>query len=111
MMVAETGTEGWRRGPWFDYVAAEVARARNRGVPVEGICLYPIADHPGWDDDRMCPNGLVGPHPAPRSVHEPLHAAVQRALRRREFAKISDPAPVRAATVPAGARSVALAET
>ncbi|PZO67401.1 MAG: glycosyl transferase family 1 [Paracoccus denitrificans] len=60
LMVAETGTEGARRGPWLSYVASEVARARKRGAPVEGVCLYPIADHPGWDDDRICPNGLLG---------------------------------------------------
>ena len=30
----------------------------STGVPVEGICLYPIVNHPGWDDDRHCHNGL-----------------------------------------------------
>ncbi len=59
ILIAETGTEGARRASWFRYVAAEVARARQRGVPVEGICLYPVLDHPGWDDDRLCPNGLL----------------------------------------------------
>jgi len=28
------------------------------GVPVEGVCLYPILNHPGWDDDRHCFNAL-----------------------------------------------------
>lgn len=81
MLIAETGTEGARRGPWFDYVAAETRRARARGVPVEGICLYPVADHPGWDDDRMCPNGLLGPDPAggARAVEPGLAAALARA--------------------------------
>lgn len=23
-----------------------------------GVCLYPILNHPGWDDDRHCYNGL-----------------------------------------------------
>jgi hypothetical protein len=32
--------------------------AMANGVPVEGICLYPILNHPGWDDDRHCYNGL-----------------------------------------------------
>src|SRR5690606_15354633 len=49
VVISETGIEGDRRGAWFDYVASEVERARRRGVPVEGICLYPVADHPGWD--------------------------------------------------------------
>lgn len=105
MLIAETGTEGDRRGPWFDYVAAETLRARARGVPVEGICLYPVADHPGWDDDRMCPNGLLGARPTPRSVHPPLAAAVQRLLRAQGFGKIQP-----RETLPADARSVLLAE-
>ena len=25
---------------------------------VNGICLYPIVNHPGWEDDRHCHNGL-----------------------------------------------------
>lgn len=80
MLIAETGTEGDRRGPWFDYVAAETLRARARGVPVEGICLYPVANHFGWDDDRLCPNGLLGHDPAGgrRSVDPGLAAALFR---------------------------------
>ena len=30
------------------------------GVPVEGICLYPVLDYPGWADERHCPVGLLG---------------------------------------------------
>lgn len=79
LVIAETGTEGPRRAPWFDYVAAETARARRRGARVEGICLYPVADHPGWDDDRLCPNGLLGHDPGAgaRTVHGPLADRVQ----------------------------------
>jgi hypothetical protein len=32
-------------------------------VPVEGICLYPVASHLGWDDGRLCENGLLGHSP------------------------------------------------
>lgn len=80
ILLAETGTEGPRRAAWFRYVAAEVARARARGAQVEGICLYPIADHPGWDDDRLCPNGLLGhaPGTSGRAVHAPLAAEIAR---------------------------------
>ncbi len=76
VLVAETGTEGARRAAWFGYVRAEVAKARARGVQVEGVCLYPVADHPGWDDDRACPNGLLGAVPklGGRAVHEALAA-------------------------------------
>ncbi|WP_152046272.1 glycosyltransferase [Aureimonas psammosilenae] len=59
IFVAETGVEGERRAEWLDYVGGEVRAAMRAGVPVEGICLYPVLDHPGWDDERYCPNGLL----------------------------------------------------
>jgi hypothetical protein len=33
---------------------------RRAGVPLAGLCWYPIVSHPGWDDERYCPNGLFG---------------------------------------------------
>ncbi len=58
LFIAETGTEAGFRAPWLHYVCDEVAIAREQGTMVEGICLYPILSHPGWDDDRRVPNGL-----------------------------------------------------
>lgn len=60
VFIAETGIEGPLRGSWLRYVGREVRCAIALGVPVGGICLYPIVDHPGWEDDRHCPNGLWG---------------------------------------------------
>ena len=56
--IAETGTEAGGRAPWLHYVCDEVRDAQTAGVPVEGICLYPILNHRGWDDDRHCHNGM-----------------------------------------------------
>ena len=64
LFISETGTEGDDRAPWLAMVLAETSRARARGVPVEGVCLYPVANHLGWDDDRLCENGLLGRLPA-----------------------------------------------
>jgi len=60
VIVSETGDQGAERVSWLRYVAEEVRAARSAGVPVEGICLYPILDYPGWDDDRHCETGLWG---------------------------------------------------
>ncbi len=60
LFVAETGIEGEARPAWLRYMADEVRAAQHAGVPVEGLCVYPVVDHPGWDDDRHCPNGLWG---------------------------------------------------
>ncbi len=59
VFVSETGIEDDRRADWFDYVASEVLAAQESGTPVEGICLYPILNHPGWDNDRHCHCGLL----------------------------------------------------
>jgi glycosyltransferase involved in cell wall biosynthesis len=84
ILLSETGIEGDARAAWLRMVADEVAHARARGVPVEGICLYPIANHFGWDNDRLCPNGLLGhePHPGGRLVHAPLAKEVRATLSR-----------------------------
>ena len=58
IFIAETGIEDERRPEWLAYVCDEVITALNAGVPVEGVCLYPIVNYPGWDDDRHCHNGL-----------------------------------------------------
>lgn len=58
IFIAETGTENEARPTWLRYVCQEVRTAISRGVPVDGICWYPILNHPGWDDDRHCQNGL-----------------------------------------------------
>ena len=60
LIVSETGAQGGDRASWLGYVAEEVRAARSAGVPVEGICLYPVLDYPGWDDDRHCETGLWG---------------------------------------------------
>jgi hypothetical protein len=58
IFIAETSIEGDRRAAWLRHVAEEARAAIQAGVPLEGICLYPVLSHPGWDDDRYCPNGL-----------------------------------------------------
>lgn len=72
--VAETGIEDDARAEWFRYISSEVAPALNAGIPIYGICLYPILNHPGWDDDRHCHNGLwdYADESGQRIIHQPL---------------------------------------
>ena len=82
IFVAETGIEDETRPAWFRYMCREVYAAMDAGVPVEGICLYPIVNHPGWDDDRHCYNGLLdyaGPDDT-RQVFQPLADEIARQL-------------------------------
>jgi hypothetical protein len=99
MIISETGSEGDQRAAWLAYVAEECLIAIEHGCELHGATLYPILDHPGWVDDRYCPNGLWGyaDHSGQRAVHEPLveqllhyapllHAARERLLARRLLA-------------------------
>jgi beta-glucosidase/6-phospho-beta-glucosidase/beta-galactosidase len=78
LFVAETGIEDDTRPAWLRYMCKEVFSAIAEGVPVDGICLYPIVNHPGWDDDRHCYNGLFDYADAAgdRAVYAPLAAEV-----------------------------------
>ena len=58
IFIAETGSEDRIRAGWLRYVCGETLAAIESGVPVHGICLYPILNHPGWDDNRHCRNAL-----------------------------------------------------
>ena len=59
LMVSETGAEGANGPGWLRYVGGEVRTALRRGIPVQGLCLYPVMDYPGWDDERHCRSGLI----------------------------------------------------
>jgi hypothetical protein len=74
IFVAETGTEDSARPIWLAYVCREVLTAIDAGVPVHGICLYPIVNHPGWEDDRHCCNGLFDyiDERGNREIYKPL---------------------------------------
>src|SRR5206468_7702672 len=50
--LAETSHYGTGRAAWIEEVAAECGKALDRGLPLEGICLYPILDRFDWEDDR-----------------------------------------------------------
>ncbi len=60
MIISETGAEGDARASWLHYVVDEVIDAMSREVPIEGVCLYPVLDYPGWINDRHCETGLFG---------------------------------------------------
>jgi hypothetical protein len=82
MFVSETGTEDGARADWFRLIWDEVQAARGIGLPVEGLCLYPILNHPGWDDDRHCHNGLFdyADTEGTRNIHWPLAHAIEERL-------------------------------
>lgn len=81
IFLSETGIEGPERPEWLNYIGRAMRDAVLAGVKLEGICIYPIMSHPGWDDDRYCANGLLemAPHDGTRRpVYQPLAEELAR---------------------------------
>ena len=97
ILIAETGAEASSRPGWWHYICSQVAEALERGVPVAGICLYPVTAYPGWDNDRICETGLfaMAGEDGERAVYAPLAAQMrQEALRFEGVAKDGAFAPL-----------------
>lgn len=47
--LTETSHPGVDRPYWISFVAEECAAVLKQGIPLWGICLYPIIDRPDWD--------------------------------------------------------------
>ena len=82
ILIAETGIEDDERPSWFRYVCEQAAIAERRGADINGICLYPIVNHPGWADDRHCRNGLWDycDENGHREIYEPLASEIRYQL-------------------------------
>jgi beta-glucosidase/6-phospho-beta-glucosidase/beta-galactosidase len=80
LFISETGSERSARSAWFHYVCGEVREAHERGVTLDGVCIYPVTSFPGWDDSRHAEVGLFStPHPdGKRSVYRPLAEELAR---------------------------------
>ena len=83
LFIAETGIENEARPEWFRYVYEQTQIADSNGVDFHGICLYPILNHPGWDDNRHCHNGLwdYADMSGNREIYQPLAEEIARIMR------------------------------
>jgi uncharacterized DUF497 family protein len=80
IFVAETGTEFHWRTSWLRYMGGEVCDTLRLGVPLEGVCLYPIVNYPGWGDGRHCENGLwdYADERGQREIYAPMAEELRR---------------------------------
>jgi hypothetical protein len=85
LVIAETGHVGVERGAWVREIAAEVQAARRHGVPIEGICLFPIIDRPDlqnpaiWHSSGLWELAPDGKGTLERVLNAPYARAVQDA--------------------------------
>jgi len=88
LFLAETSHFGAGRARWIAEIGAEIAAALRAGVPIEGICIYPILDRPDWDNlDHWHNSGLWDLIPGAdghlRRVLNPEYAAELRRTQAR----------------------------
>ncbi len=100
-VVSETSHPGVDRPQWWQMIGDECAKVLQAGLPLQGVCLYPVIDRPDWDHpDQWHQSGLwdadLG-RPGPARV---LHPPSAEALRQAQ-------ATVAAVPVPKQARAVA----
>jgi beta-glucosidase/6-phospho-beta-glucosidase/beta-galactosidase len=50
LFIAETSHFGVGRAAWIREVAAELWDAYGQGVPLQGLCLFPVIDRQDWND-------------------------------------------------------------
>jgi len=69
LLIGETSHVGQGRGQWIRELSDEVYKAQQMGVPLEGICLYPIVDRTDWENDHHWHNsGLWDMEPDERGI-------------------------------------------
>lgn len=85
LLLSETSHFGVGRAPWIGEIAQEVRLAWQHGVPLGGVCLYPILDRHDWDDPQHWHNsGLWELEPdegggLARVLNEPYAAGLRKA--------------------------------
>ena len=52
LFVGETSHFGVGRAAWIREIAEELRAALDAGVPLEGVCLFPIIDRMDWRDEN-----------------------------------------------------------
>ncbi|MBI3911588.1 MAG: glycoside hydrolase [Armatimonadetes bacterium] len=82
VMITETSHKDRIRGRWVRELASEAERLLDRGVPLQGICLYPILGMPEWHDRRVWSRmGLWDLVPASPTLRRVICRPMSRALR------------------------------
>jgi UDP-galactopyranose mutase len=58
IVITETGSFGEWRGKWWRRTLREMTKAQRKGIPIAGICAYPVIDQEDWGDRHLTHAGL-----------------------------------------------------
>jgi len=87
LILTETGCVGSMRVPWWRCILPEIDDAIASGLPLLGVCAYPIIDRPDWHDLHLTNSGLWdfenGDKKMKRVPHEETLAIVREYAKRR----------------------------
>lgn len=81
IFMAETSHYGTGRAAWLHEVAQGVFEARQRGIPIDGVCLYPIIDRFDWEDCTHYHNSGLWDFTAPGTFDRVLNSEYAAELR------------------------------
>lgn len=94
IVISETAHIGPHRGPWLREVARQSCLLLSQGVPLRGVCLYPILGMPDWRArETWAPMGLWDPvcrrtRPTERLACEDMMQALREATRLAPFQQV-----------------------
>jgi beta-glucosidase/6-phospho-beta-glucosidase/beta-galactosidase len=59
VVLSETGHFGEDRTAWMQLITKDCLEALQAGVPLKGVCIYPVLDRPDWDEPHnLIPCGI-----------------------------------------------------
>lgn len=84
IVLSETSYPGIDRPKWVLSITEECCKALQQGIPLWGICWYPIIDRPDWDHLQPWHRSGIwdiddSDITAPRILHQPTAAALTEA--------------------------------
>jgi hypothetical protein len=93
MVVTETSVRATRRLPWLGSMTQQALEAIREGLPLQGMCWYPIMDVPDWgdlaegetlDELRLAHSGLIRLDRTARGLRRSLARDVVQGVREME---------------------------
>jgi len=89
LLITETAHVSEKRAGWIDYVAQEAEALLDEGIPLRGVCLYPILGMPEWHEpERWTSMGLwdlvLNQQTLSREICSPMYEALRFAQRLEE---------------------------
>jgi beta-glucosidase/6-phospho-beta-glucosidase/beta-galactosidase len=87
IVLTETGCIGDLRVPWWKLIFREVDDALAAGIPLFGVCAYPVIDRPDWHDLHLTNSGFwdfeKGDKKLRRIPHEETLGLVREYIRKK----------------------------